>query len=113
METRAVARYIWIQPRKARLVADLVRGKAVNDALAILRFATQGAAKPISKVVRSAQANAEHNHNLDAEGLFIKMICVDEGPILKRFQPRARGRADVKRRRTCHISVVVADGKEG
>jgi large subunit ribosomal protein L22 len=100
-------------PRKARLVADLVRGKRVNDALAILRFATQGASKPISKAVRSAQANAEHNHNLDVEELFIKAICIDEGPILKRFQPRARGKADVKRRRTCHITVVVADGKEG
>ncbi len=113
METRAVARYIWIGPRKVRLVADLVRGKGVNDALAILRFAPQRAAKPISKVVRSAQANAEHNHSMDAEELFIKTICIDEGPILKRFQARARGRADVKRRRTCHITVVVADGKEG
>jgi large subunit ribosomal protein L22 len=113
VETRAVARYIWIGPRKVRLVADLVRGKGVNDALAILRFAPQRAAQPISKVVRSAQANAEHNHSMDAEELFIKAICVDEGPILKRFQARARGRADVKRRRTCHITVVVADGKEG
>ena len=94
-------------------MADLVRGKGVNDALAILRFSPQGAAQPISKVVRSAQANAEHNHSMDAEDLFIKTIFIDEGPILKRFQPRARGRADVKRRRTCHITVVVADGKEG
>jgi large subunit ribosomal protein L22 len=113
VETRAVARYIWIGPRKVRLVADLVRGKGVNDALAILRFASQRAAKPISKVVRSAQANAEHNHKMDADELFIKTICIDEGPILKRSLPRARGRADVKRRRTCHITVVVADGKEG
>jgi large subunit ribosomal protein L22 len=95
-----------------RLVADLVRGKGVKDALAILRFAPQGAAQPVSKVVRSAQANAEHNNNLDTEELFIKAICVDEGPTLKRFKPRARGKADVKRRRTCHITVVVADGKE-
>ena len=113
METRAVARYIWIAPRKVRQVADLVRGKGVNDALAILRFAPQRSAQPISKVVRSAQANAEHNHKMDAEELFIKVICIDEGPILKRFMARARGRADVKRRRTCHITVVVADGKEG
>ncbi len=113
METKAVARYIWIAPRKVRLVAALVRGKRVNDALAILRFAPQGAAQPVSKVVRSAQANAEHNHNLDADELFIKAICIDEGPVLKRFRARARGRADVRRRRTCHITVVVADGKEG
>lgn len=113
METRAVARYIWIAPRKVRLVADLVRGKGVNDALAILRFAPQSAAQPVSKAVRSAQANAEHNHNLNADELFIKTICIDEGPVLKRFRARARGRADVKRRRTCHITVVVADRKEG
>jgi len=113
VETRAVARYIWIAPRKVRLVAALVRGKRVNDALAILRFTPQGAALPVSKVVRSAQANAEHNHKLNADELFIKTICIDEGPTLKRVRPRARGRADVKRRRTCHITVVVADGKEG
>ncbi len=63
-----------------------MRGKGVNDALAILRFSPQGAAQPISKVVRSAQANAEHNHSMDAEDLFIKTIFIDEGPILKRFQ---------------------------
>jgi large subunit ribosomal protein L22 len=113
METRAVARYIWMAPRKVRQVADLVRGKGVNDALAILRFAPQGGARPISKVVRSAQANAEHNHNLNTDELYIKTICVDEGPILKRYSARARGRADVKRRRTCHITVVVADREEG
>ena len=113
METKAVARYIWIAPRKVRQVAALVRGKGVNDALAILRFAPQGTAMPVSKVVRSAQANAKHNHSADTDELFIKTIYIDEGPILKRFQPRARGRADVKRRRTCHITVVVADGKEG
>ena len=91
METRAVARYIWIAPRKVRLVADLVRGKGVNAALAILRFAPQGAAQPVSKVVRSAQANAEHNHNLNADELFIKAICIDEGPTLKRFRPGPEG----------------------
>jgi len=113
METRAMARYIWMAPRKVRQVADLVRGKGVGDALAILRFAPQGGAQLISKVVRSAQANAEHNHNLSADELYIKAICVDEGPVLKRFQARARGRANVKRRRTCHITVVVADREEG
>jgi large subunit ribosomal protein L22 len=96
-----------------RQVVDLVRGKGVSDALAMLRFAPQSAAQPVSKVVRSASANAEHNFKLNADELFIKAICVDEGPILKRYQPRARGRVDVKRRRTCHITVVVADEKAG
>lgn len=113
MEARAVARYIWIPPRKVRQVADLVRGKSVVDALAVLRFVPQKAAVPITKVVKSAVANAEHNYNLDRDGLYIKTICVDEGPILKRYQPRARGRADLRRRRTSHITIVVAERKEG
>lgn len=113
METRAVARYIWIPPRKVRLVADLVKGKSVTDALAVLRFTPNKAAVPISKVVNSAIANAEHNYNLDRDDLYIKTICVDEGPILKRYLPRARGRADLKRRRTSHITVVIAERKEG
>lgn len=113
MEARAVARYIWIPPRKVRQVADLVRGKSVAEALGILRFMPQKAAVPITKVVKSAVANAEHNYNLDRDDLYIKTICVDEGPILKRYRPRARGRADLRRRRTSHITVVVAERKEG
>ncbi len=113
MEARAVARYIWIPPRKMRLVADLVRGKAVTEAMSILKFMPGRITVPIAKVVNSAVANAEHNQNLDREGLYIKTILVDEGPTVKRYRPRARGRADVKRRRTSHITVIVAERKEG
>ncbi|MDH7577520.1 MAG: 50S ribosomal protein L22 [Bacillota bacterium] len=113
MEARAVARYIWISPRKVRQVVDLVRGKNVAEALAILRFTPKKAARPVAKVVRSALANAEHNYNLDPDALYIKKICVDEGPVFKRYRPRARGRADLRRRRTSHITVVVDERKEG
>jgi large subunit ribosomal protein L22 len=113
VEARAVARYIWIPPRKMRQVVALVRGKKVAEALAILRFAPKNSALPIAKVVRSAQANAEHNNNLNVDELYIKSIFIDEGPTLKRTQPRARGRADVRRKRTSHITVVVDERKEG
>lgn len=113
MEARAVVRYIWIPPRKLRQVAELVRGKAVEEALALLRFMPGKAAVPIAKVVNSAAANAEHNQDLERDDLYIKTILVDEGPIVKRYRPRARGRADLKRRRTSHITVVVAERKEG
>lgn len=113
MEARAVARYIWISPRKVRQVVDLVRGKKVAEALAILRFTPKKAALPVAKVVRSAAANAEHNLNLNPDNLYIKRIFVDEGPIFKRYHPRARARADVRRRRTSHITVIVGERKEG
>jgi large subunit ribosomal protein L22 len=113
VEARAIARYIWIPPRKVRQVAALVRGKKVSEALAVLRFAPKISALPIAKVVRSAQANAEHNFNMNADDLYIKSIYIDEGPTLKRYHPRARGRADVRRRRTSHITVVVDERKEG
>ncbi|NLH27667.1 MAG: 50S ribosomal protein L22 [Syntrophomonadaceae bacterium] len=113
MEARAVARYIWISPRKVRLVADLVRGKSVEDALAILKYLPKRAAVPVAKVIKSAAANAENNYNLDRDELYIRRIFVDEGPIIKRYRPRARGRADLKRRRTSHITVIVAERKEG
>ncbi len=113
MDARAIARYIWISPRKARQVANLIKGKPVAEALSILRFTPKKAALPIAKVVRSAVANAEHNFNMNPDELYIKKICVDEGPIFKRYRPRARGRADLKRRRTSHITVVVAERKEG
>ncbi len=113
MEARAVVRYIWIPPRKLRQVADLVRGKDVTEALAILKFVPGKAAVPLAKVVSSAAANAEHNKNLTRDELYIKSLLVDEGPMVKRYRPRARGRADVKRKRTSHITVVVAERKEG
>ena len=113
VEARAVARYIWIPPRKGRLVADLVRGKSVEDALAILKYLPKRAAVPVAKVIKSAAANAENNYNLDRDDLYIRRIFIDEGPIIKRYRPRARGRADLKRRRTSHITVIVAERKEG
>jgi large subunit ribosomal protein L22 len=113
VEARAVARYIWIPPRKLRQVADLIRGKSVVEAMAILRFMPGKAAVPIAKALNSAAANAEHNQDLDRDDLYIKTVFVDEGPVVKRYRPRARGRADIKRRRTSHITVIVDERKEG
>lgn len=109
MEAKAVAKYIRISPNKARQVVDLIRGKDVNEALAILRFLPKRAAKPVEKCLRSAIANAEHNYDLDVDNLYISKICVDQGPTLKRYRPRAFGRADLMRRRTSHITVVVRE----
>lgn len=108
-EARAIARYIRISPRKARQVMDLVRGKDLPEALAILKYTPQRASEPISKVIKSAAANAEHNYEMNKDTLYVAECFVDEGPTLKRFQPRAMGRADVKRRRTSHITVVVKE----
>jgi large subunit ribosomal protein L22 len=103
----AQARYVRMTPMKCRRVIDLVRGLPVSEALDILRFAPQAASEPIAKVVASAVANAEHNKSLDARSLFISQAYVDEGPTLKRFRPRAQGRAYRIRKRTSHITVVV------
>src|SRR5579875_360357 len=92
-QTRARAKYIRIAPRKVRLVVDLIRGKNVGEALAILKLTPRGASPVVEKVLRSAIANAENNHNMDVERLFVKEISVDPGPTLKRFHPRAQGRA--------------------
>ncbi|MDQ0190409.1 50S ribosomal protein L22 [Alicyclobacillus cycloheptanicus] len=112
-QARAVARYIRIAPRKVRLVVDLIRGKRVGEALAILKFTPRGASPVVEKVLRSAVANAENNHNLDVDNLFVKEVFVDQGPTLKRFHPRAQGRAYSVFKRTSHITVVVAEKKEG
>jgi large subunit ribosomal protein L22 len=103
----AQARYVRMTPMKCRRVIDLVRGLPVQEALDILRFAPQAASEPIAKVVASAIANAEHNKQLDARDLYIAQAYVDEGPTLKRFRPRAQGRAFRIRKRTSHITVVV------
>lgn len=113
MQAKAIARYVRISPRKVRQVVDLIRGKKVNDALAILRFTPNGATEPVTKVVKSAVANAEHNLELDADELFVTEIYVDQGPTLKRIKPRAMGRADQIRKRSSHITVVVGEKKEG
>jgi large subunit ribosomal protein L22 len=93
---------------KARRVVDLIRGRHVDDALRVLRFTTRGAANPVAKVLKSAIANAENNRGLPGDELVVSRAWVDEGPTLKRYRPRALGRATRIRKRTCHISVVVA-----
>ena len=107
MEARAVARYIRISPRKVRLVIDLVRGKKVDEALAILEFTPKRAAKVVKKLIQSAVANAEQNPDVDVDNLYIKRIYADEGPTLKRIRPRAVGRAYLIRKRTSHITVIL------
>ncbi|MCA4132839.1 50S ribosomal protein L22 [Arthrobacter sp. M4] len=113
MEAKAIARHIRVTPMKARRVVNLVRGKQANEALAILKFAQQAASEPVFKVVQSAVANARVLADRDGvafdEGdLIISEAFVDEGPTMKRFQPRAQGRAYRIKKRTSHITVVVA-----
>jgi large subunit ribosomal protein L22 len=103
----AQARYVRMTPMKCRRVVDLVRGMPVQEALDQLRFQPQAASEPVAKVIASAAANAEHNKQLDPSTLFISSAYVDEGPTLKRFRPRAQGRAYRIRKRTSHITVVV------
>ncbi|PKQ28115.1 MAG: 50S ribosomal protein L22 [Candidatus Anoxymicrobium japonicum] len=107
MESKAVARYIRISPRKARLVVDAIRGKNLEAAQQTLDFSDRAAAKVISKVLRSAAANAENNNSSSPETLFVSRAYVDEGPTLKRFRPRAMGRATSINKRTCHITVIL------
>ncbi len=109
MEARAIARYIRVSPLKARQVADLVRGKDTGEAMAILRYTNKKSAPLIRKVLQSAIANAEHNFDMDSDDLVISQIFIDEGPIAKRMRPRAYGRADVRRHRTSHITVVLRE----
>ena len=105
---RAVARHVRVSPTKARRVVNLVRGMSAKEALTVLQFAPQAASEPVYKVVASAIANAENNERLDPDSLLVSEAYVDEGPTLKRFRPRAQGRAYRIRKRTSHITVVVA-----
>ena len=109
MEAKAIARSIRIAPRKVRLVVDLIRGKKVGEALAILAHTPKAASPVVEKVLKSAIANAEHNYDLDPNGLVISQVFVDEGATLKRFRPRAMGRASRINKRTSHITVVVSE----
>ena len=114
---RAQARYVRVTPMRARRVIDLVRGMPADQALAVLRFAPQAASEPVYKVVASAVANARYaaerdSQRLDVEDLVVREAYVDEGPTLKRFRPRAQGRAYRVRKRTSHITVVVAPKPE-
>jgi len=112
MEARAVARFVRVSPFKARRVIDLIRGKHVAQAQAILDHLPHKAARIIRKVLDSAFANAEHNLGLNREDLYVVRCFVDEGPRLKRIKPRARGRADIIKRRLSHITVVVGEKEE-
>ncbi|EMR06319.1 MULTISPECIES: 50S ribosomal protein L22 [Bhargavaea] len=112
-QAKAVARTIRIAPRKVRLVVDLIRGKQVGEAVAILRLTPKAASPVVEKVLKSAIANAEHNYDLDVNNLVVSEVFVDEGPTLKRFRPRAQGRATAINKRTSHITVVVSEKKEG
>ena len=104
---RAVARHVRISPMKARRVVDLVRGLPAKEALTVLQFAPQAASEQVYKVLASAVANAENNERLDPDSLLVRAAYVDEGPTLKRFRPRAQGRAYRIRKRTCHITIEV------
>src|SRR3954470_7714371 len=113
MESTAKLRYLRITPRKVRVVADLIRGKNVNQALAQLAYVEKRAALPLAKLLRSAVANADQaaKGQLDADALFVRELQVSQGPSLKRFMPRAMGRAFKVIKKTSHISIVVSDEK--
>ena len=106
MEARAKARYVRVTPRKARRVVDLIRGMPADEAQAVLAFAPQSASGPVGKVLASAIANAENNERLDPDSLLVAEAYVDEGPTLKRFRPRALGRATRIRKRTSHMTIL-------
>lgn len=109
MQTQAVLKHVRLSPQKARLVADMVRGQPVDKALATLKFSRQRSAGIIRKVLESAIANAENNNGADVDELVVTEIFVDQGPVMKRMAPRAKGRADRILKRTSHITVRVAD----
>jgi ribosomal protein L22 len=109
---RASSRYVRIAPRKARLIADQVRGMQIEKARALLQFSPRGAAHDIAKLIESAAANAENNHDLVADEMRVAEITVDEGPTLRRFRPRALGRATPINKRTSHIAVALSPEEE-
>jgi large subunit ribosomal protein L22 len=109
---RASARYVRIAPRKARLIADQVRGMHIEKARALLQFSPRGAAHDIQKLIDSAAANAENNHDLIGDEMRISSITVDEGPTLRRFRPRALGRATPINKRTSHIAVALTPAED-
>ncbi|MEK3979644.1 large subunit ribosomal protein L22 [Psychrobacillus sp. OK028] len=112
-QAKAIAKTVRIAPRKVRLVVDLIRGKQIGEAVAILQLTPKAASPVVEKVLKSAVANAEHNYDLDVNNLVVSEVFVDEGPTLKRFRPRAMGRASAINKRTSHITIVVSEKKEG
>jgi large subunit ribosomal protein L22 len=111
-EVKAVARYIRMSPSKVRRVLDQIRGRSYREALIILEFMPYRACEPVLKVLRSAAANAEHNEGLSRGSLVVSQAYADQGPVLKRFRPRAQGRAYQIRKPTCHITIGVAPGAD-
>jgi large subunit ribosomal protein L22 len=108
-EAKAIAKYVRIAPRKVRIVMDLIRGKDIADAFAILKFTPKRGATLIEKVLKSAVANAENNFDMDADKLFVSTCFVDQGPTMKRYHPRSRGQAFSILKHTSHITVVVSE----
>ncbi|MGJ3254231.1 MAG: 50S ribosomal protein L22 [Elainellaceae cyanobacterium] len=111
-EVKAVARYIRMSPHKVRRVLDQIRGRSYRDALIILEFMPYRACEPVLKVLRSAVANAEHNEGYSPADLIVTRAYADQGPVFRRYRPRAQGRAYQIRKPTCHITVAVAPGEE-
>jgi large subunit ribosomal protein L22 len=112
MEARATAKHVRVSPRKARQVVDLIRGKSAAQAEAIIALTPRAAAEDVGRVLKSAMANAEKNHDMRADTLFVSEAFVDEGPTMKRIQPRAMGRAFRIRKRTSHITIIVKQREE-
>lgn len=113
MEARCQVRYIRISPSKVGIVADLVRGKPVREALAILRYTPKRASKVVEKAIRSAIANAENNHEMNGDLLYVSEIYVGQGPTLRRYRPRARGIAYPIQKKTSHLTVILKEREEG
>lgn len=113
MEVKAVAKYIRVSPLKVKKVTDLIQGKPAGEAVEILNFTRKGTVEEVTKVLKSALANAKNNFGLNLDRLYIKRALVGKGPTLKRMKPRARGRADVKRRRSSHITIILEEFENG
>lgn len=112
MEAKAVSRFVRVSPRKARIVIDQIRGKSVDQAREILKFTNRAIAETVEKTLNSAVANAENNQHLRADNLVVKAAFADEGPTMKRIRPRAKGSASRIRKRTSHITIIVAPREE-
>jgi large subunit ribosomal protein L22 len=112
MESQAIAKYVRVSPRKARMVVDQIRGKELPAAVETLRFSERAASETVLKVLNSAAANAQTVHGLRPENLVVKRAFVDEGPTIKRYRPRAKGSASPINKRTSHITIVVANREE-
>ncbi len=109
MEAKAIAKYVRVSPRKMRFVCDMVRGRSVDEALSILKFTPNKGAKILEKVVKSAAANAENNFDMNKDNLYVSEVYSNQGPTLKRWRPRSKGRAFKILKRTSHIGVVVKE----